>query len=392
MIKLLGLVATLAAFVCPVIAHGQKRMGIREEMRIGDLNGIELTGIGDLLVGMKGLVYVTQPSEGIIKVFDRNGRLVRTFGRLGKGPGEFNVIAKLGWKGDTLWVLDSQARRVSFFATPGVFLSSAPANINFIRYPLRPSAPIALLSNGRFLAIPDYVRGTPSKPVPLDSISLVTATGSGKIIDTIGFLSVKHSDMYIQFEESQSHSLAGRQPLSDDPLLAVSPTGDAFVVIDRAIVEKKPHSFSVTRHSVSTNRTTKRTFPVEPIIFSRSLRNAFIEQEVATLVERSNGMFNSVSLKSAFTKALFAPKYYAPIDQALIDLEGRVWIANTLGASQSPRNWTVLDVNSRPIWTVELPGTVNVMSAKGDEVWGVGKDDADVPYVVRYRVLALEKP
>jgi len=72
-----------------------------------------------------GNIYIQDDSDMAIKVFDAQGKHLRTIGRKGSGPGEFGRIADLAVLPDgRLLVTDFETRRTSFFSPDGRFLSS----------------------------------------------------------------------------------------------------------------------------------------------------------------------------------------------------------------------------------------------------------------------------
>jgi len=67
-------------------------------------------------------IYIWDGGDFKLKAFTPNGALVETYGRgKGDGPGEIEVYRDIGLVRDSLYVLDSQNRRVSFFGRGGRF-------------------------------------------------------------------------------------------------------------------------------------------------------------------------------------------------------------------------------------------------------------------------------
>jgi hypothetical protein len=64
-------------------------------------------------------MFVADVLASRIVVFDSTGRYVRTIGRKGAGPGEFQQPYSLGWLGDTLLVLDPRNARIGKFSKSG---------------------------------------------------------------------------------------------------------------------------------------------------------------------------------------------------------------------------------------------------------------------------------
>ncbi len=68
--------------------------------------------------------YVCDNGNYRIAVFDAEGRFVRSFGRKGGGPGEFEAMALLGLRDDVLTIFDTVQNRVSLLTAEGRFIRS----------------------------------------------------------------------------------------------------------------------------------------------------------------------------------------------------------------------------------------------------------------------------
>lgn len=67
----------------------------------------------------EGLLYVSDTQAHQIKVFDMTGRQVRTIGKRGEGPGEFNFPTFLAFSRDRLVVSDTMNARIQLIALDG---------------------------------------------------------------------------------------------------------------------------------------------------------------------------------------------------------------------------------------------------------------------------------
>ncbi|HJP55537.1 MAG TPA: 6-bladed beta-propeller [Gemmatimonadales bacterium] len=92
----------------------------------GDSAAGDLANPTGAVIDPAGRLYVADQSPTEIKVFGRDGRLVRTIGRDGDGPGEFRSPI-LGIHGTSLVVFDPRLARISLFDTSGRFLRSWPS-------------------------------------------------------------------------------------------------------------------------------------------------------------------------------------------------------------------------------------------------------------------------
>jgi len=69
-------------------------------------------------------IYFIEIGDQVIKIFDPDGRFIRTIGAKGSGPGEFQSIGFLALQNRKLVVMDQGARRTNFFDLSGKFLRS----------------------------------------------------------------------------------------------------------------------------------------------------------------------------------------------------------------------------------------------------------------------------
>lgn len=99
------------------------------EMRLVALSVIDGEGrpgqtgfgrIADLEIGVDGSVFVLDQMNRTVRVFDRQGTPLRTFGARGGGPGELEQPTALAWGPDgDLWVVDPGNSRYTVFDTNG---------------------------------------------------------------------------------------------------------------------------------------------------------------------------------------------------------------------------------------------------------------------------------
>lgn len=67
----------------------------------------------------EGRIAVAFWSAGEIRIFDSNGKFVRTLGRPGEGPGEFRALTGAWTRGDTVEAYDRRLRRITRFRPDG---------------------------------------------------------------------------------------------------------------------------------------------------------------------------------------------------------------------------------------------------------------------------------
>ncbi len=115
-------------------------VGFKEDLSIGTLDGQDehvFSRIAGLDVDDNGNIYAIDSSSAHIRVFDSNGEYLRTIGRKGQGPGEFQmpIFVQATSQGE-LAVFDYLAQRLIFFSTDGTYLRQMSAAR--VRYPVMP--------------------------------------------------------------------------------------------------------------------------------------------------------------------------------------------------------------------------------------------------------------
>lgn len=131
-----GSVDTLASGVVHVqnpatgVWGEEERVRLVEDLRIGSIEGTGPQSFGQVRsveVDPLGRIWVLEGQAAEVRVFDAGGRHVRTIGGQGQGPGELQFPTGLLWSPEALlWVHDLQNRRYEIFDTAGARVGSVP--------------------------------------------------------------------------------------------------------------------------------------------------------------------------------------------------------------------------------------------------------------------------
>ena len=79
------------------------------------------SGTTTLVVDSEGNMYVNDPRDWQVKVFDKSGNLVRKFGKKGSGPGEFNEPVAIAMGGDDLYIFDTGHKKMIVLTLDGTY-------------------------------------------------------------------------------------------------------------------------------------------------------------------------------------------------------------------------------------------------------------------------------
>ena len=100
-----------------------KEILLRQDLCIGDEEGVEdfiFSQIRSVQVDEEGNIYVLDWKEVCVKVFNKNAKHVRTFGKKGQGPGEMQGPARMHMcAGKEIMIYDIFNNRLSFYSLDG---------------------------------------------------------------------------------------------------------------------------------------------------------------------------------------------------------------------------------------------------------------------------------
>lgn len=114
----------------------------------------ELGRISDLAVGIDGTILVAGQDAPVVRLFSRDGTLLKQMGRTGSGPGEFRFPMRASFgPGGSIHVLDMTLRRVSHLAPDGTEARAVPLGAF-------PGAVASRGETGELVVLTDDFRGT----------------------------------------------------------------------------------------------------------------------------------------------------------------------------------------------------------------------------------------
>lgn len=353
------------------------RWSLVPELRIGAVDDPEyaLTIIGSVLPGPDGTILVSQPQEMTIRVFDREGRVVRNIGRSGDGPGEFRGLGRMGWRGDTLYVTDYQLRRINYFLADGTALASERVATPELEPPFIPSVPNSFMRDGSGILTPAYFVGMGS----VDSVPLLRL-GPGDALDTLLWMNRRNNTLSVAIGSSNMHTT---QPFTDHDIEAVAPDGSMIVIVRRNAAEAIPNAeFPVSAIDAGGDTLWSVTIPYAPVPVAQEVVDSVLEDRTKDL---GRERMPRAELRSLYAEAMYRPATWPPVSRLLIGTDNTIWLAREALPSDSTR-WLVLDSTGSPQAELNVPSDVSLRYVDGDVLWAVQTDEFDVPYVLRYRL------
>jgi len=185
--------------------HPEKSLSLEEELAIGgdDVESdLILLQAGYFIIDEEGSFYIADRRDFNIKVFDKEGNYLRTIGKKGEGPGEFQYVAYLAFLPDgRLLVMDFQARRTSLFESSGGFISSHQWKKQYSR--------LVLTTNASYF-VQEFVREEGADPIKERRLRIDEIDFDGNEINSFGEFKLPEfrtvSDGNIMFGISVPHS------------------------------------------------------------------------------------------------------------------------------------------------------------------------------------------
>lgn len=356
-----------------------------EEMRVAPAmdDTTLFTNVFEFDVDAAGRTWVYDAASHRIFLFASDGALIRTVGRQGSGPGEFaqgNGMIALPDTGLAVW--DSRNARVSFFTSAGDFRTSwrTPAGFStsnglmtdrsgsfWLRRPVTPPREGEILGRmgvvrlGPDGALSDSM-APPDLPVPRETYLAVSSDGRSRSSTSNSFAPNYHWQWH------------------PDGYFVVAHGGNYEIILAR-----REGKAVVIRRGMP------------PVAIAPDERSE--EQERITWSMRQT--------QPGWTWSGPAiPESKAPLTQLFIARDGRIWARVATPSERipdaeldeprekgppirhfrSPVVWEVFDPDGRFLGRIPFPPRTTLMEADGDLVWALGRDENDLPAIVRFRI------
>ena len=337
-----------------------------------------------------------------------DGRLARTIGRSGEGPGEFNPSPiTLSFVGDTLWVGDwSRAQAFGPLGQPLDFARfqvyvPEEASQYWADSPLRDGSFWSRRStriNSRH--VPDGP-GTGLRAIRRFS-------PEGEVLDTIAMLDGR--DRYVEYgpDEFTKHPLWKLLP--DTWLIGwrdmLAADRSSIVLLGDVREEPGSASFDLLRIGIWGDTLLMRSVPYEPRPFSRALE-AWWRDEFGKFMAGDYtrglsdwGQRTEPDTREAREKAregFWLPQYHPPVRRVMAGADETIWVLREMLEPAGPDRWEVYDYDGELIgrFTVSEGRSsfspmfphLRIRQATRNVVWGTTMDEFHVPYIHKFTVL-----
>jgi len=350
---------------------------LEEELRIGALEGTaeyQFGQVGEISVDSKGFIYVLDSQAQHIQIYSPEGVYERTVGTRGGGPGELQWgLALLMGPGDTLLVPDRQNLRFNRYAPDG---SSAGSTKMVIEEGLplrfRATASGVIAEQTRPLMLPNQ----PAIENPEDAI--VRLANDGTVTDTL-----------MAFPSGATIGAGSTTLFAPEPVWDLT---DELQLVFSVNDEYRIEVYS----DAQLERVIAKPFERRPV--ADADKEAF-RSEIRRRMTQYGASAEQISRQLA--RIQFAD-YFPAFNVIVAGPLGTIWVQHVLPMSEMSEDaltsiidledfgapdWDVFDAQGRFLGVVTMPEDFTLMLFRGDNIYGVWRDELDVQYVLRLRIV-----
>lgn len=319
----------------------------------------------------QGILALLEPQHQEVRLFDGHGEETDAVGGQGEGPGEFESVSRIGWKGDTLWVADHRLDRVSVFS-PDFELDRTITH--------HESSEISSFQAHALLAGDTVIgSGWPSDAdMRVDDEVLVRMTDEGQEHEVL--TEVPQRDDGTVHVMADVGIFATPVPFTRPVHWSLSPNASRIVVVEPEFDD--PESEPDTGHLVVTvlnergERHSHREIPFDAEPITSQAADSAIQEHAEDLPD--------ADAREEYEEAVreLLPPAHPPVEDLVVGSDHSIWLRlRPEDDGQIP--WLMLDPDGEPQARLMLSEDEALHSAGEGELWLTRVDETDVPSVIR---------
>jgi hypothetical protein len=322
-----------------------------------------------LAVDEAGRIYVVDSKPAVIKVFGPDGRLIRTVGREGEGPGEFRV-GFIAVRGGHMVLQDPELARTSVWDTAGTFLRSWKSSCCYWT---------SIQIDRRNLIYVPSVSSAPKEGEPQRGRPYVRWTLEGVAVDSVWVppeIEAKYWNVSLKRGGKEVSSMITSIPFQPALTYALHPDG--------GMVYGWNGTYSIVRSTTGKDsvRVFGRSWTPDPASSER--RNGELESAIAG----SKESFGEENLRAAF-KLADIPSSLPAFLNLWADEAGRIWARRYAVSDTSRTAYDVFDSTGAYLGPITLDLNVNEWGLQAwtrDGLVTIVEDEDGRPTIVRFRL------
>ena len=341
------------------------RVGPEPSASIGALEGEEpyLLHWATATMLPDGRVAVRDGGSNEVRLFDRSGSHLATWGGQGEGPGEFSFLSHVApWPGDSLVAWYSQGLSISVFDASGNFGRSFSLRSTQTESWLRPD-PVAARPDGTILSL--------NAPEAADTAVVEIWDGGGALSASLGV----HPHWTVYFETDERGNRYLSRPAYGSRLV-VTLWGELV-----AIGHTSRYEIKALRADGSLAQIVRRDHvlraPEEADLAQ------YVEEQMSVLTESPSFPVESLPDARRSFESTPPAETFPAFSSVMADAEGNLWVEEY----DYPREerpvplWSVFDPEGRMLGFIEIPRNLTIRGIGEDYILGWTRDDFGVEYI-----------
>lgn len=367
----------IAETIGSVPAPGAFALSPEPVLQIGALEGENAYLFGRVRGAVRlsdGRIAVLDDRAGEVRLFDSDGRYVRTLGGRGDGPGEFDSPAFLGvLPSDTLVVVDAAVRRINLFHPDAGFIRSVTASNDVPGYLMV----AGMFGDGTIVDAntvygDEQPEGFARRPVEYRAVG-----PDGGLVADLGTFPGFEAVVALVAEGDQTFAMTGASPFGKEPVVAVDR--------DRLYYgSQDAWEIRVLARDGTLERLIRWAREPRPVTDAQVAR--FVEDRVSSM-----GDNNLARRYRRFYADAPVPETHPAYGDIFADRLGWLWVQEyRINEDEGPDRWVVLDPEGRVSGAIDLPPRFRIEDMGADYVLGRWVDDMDVSYVRLYHLTRPE--
>jgi len=367
---------------------------------VADTPSVTIGGLeGEAAADMSGITGVVRLSDGRLAVangggpdirfFDPTGAHLRTSGRKGSGPGEFQTMAGMfGFDGDSLLVADMMTRRMTVLGPDGgaarEFTLGGAGGMQVGEQSVSLAIPVGAFPDGSVLGMAQAFRINQAPAGAYrDTAAYVVFGPDGAVRDTA--MRMPGIEM-----EQVTMNFMGREFTAPQPV----PLGRITTLATRAggIAVARNDQYEIEVHSADGALVRLVRVAMEPRPVTDADQAAHRKEQLDALANAPGMGAVPEPLKQQLRARIEQAKYpatYPYVQEMRYDPDGNLWVGEVQPAGTTVRVYAVFDTAGALLGRVGMPDRFTPLWLGRDAVAGVWKDADDIEHV---RVYPVRKP
>lgn len=334
-------------------------------------------------------IFVVDPMETQVSVWNPNGSLRFVVGRKGEGPGEFTQPSRVYYNEDGGFsVQEGWGTRFTHYTADGVLKGTEIGTTPALHYQDTRVGIEAPTADGGYVARPLYpasiqagLRGDP--PIERQPLLLVRRTESGQWLapEPIYWQDTRNQLLAVIMDDG--HTFTG-QYFGDDDRTAFA--HGRILVMRRS--GGPPGSLDLLELNALGDTLWERRLQFEPHSLTAEWVQEIVDSWIGAFPRPGMSRAEQLRYREAFEEALYKPEYLPAAGSFFLSASDDVWL-KTFERVDTLRVYYIIprgDASGEPR-RVLLPEAMQADDATATHVWGTRDDAFGVPYVVGRKLI-----